>query len=110
MMESKVYSTNARSKEGIWAINLLTHFLSQLPPCILNINNEKAELFINDQKIIKGTIHYNINMFDIRHWVQEGCIITNFVPSDKQFADPMTKPYKDLMTLLLTLSCFHIEQ
>jgi hypothetical protein len=69
MMESEVYSANARSKEGIWAINLLTHFLSQLPPCILNINNEKAELFINDQKITKGTIHYDIDMFTIRHWV-----------------------------------------
>ena len=69
-----------------------------------------AELFINDWKITKGTIQYNIDMFAIRHWVQEGCIVTNFVPSDKQFADPMREPYKDLMTLLLTLSHFHIEQ
>ena len=67
---------------------------------------KKAQLFIEDRKITSGKIHYDMDLFAIRNWVQENKLITKFACSSEQYADSLTKPYKDLNTLLIALQQF----
>ena len=105
-MESEIYSANSGSKEGIWTIHLLSPIYPHITSCLLIIDNEKAQLFIEDRKITCGKIHYDMDLFAIRNWVQENKLITKFASSSEQYADPLTKPYKDLNTLLIALQQF----
>lgn len=90
--EAELISLCGAAKEGIWLSNLLGEIGIQLVPFTINEDNIPCIRIAEEPRSHQRTKHIDIKYMFIRELVQENKIILNYVSSEMQKADILTKP------------------
>ncbi|KAK9675865.1 hypothetical protein RND81_11G036900 [Saponaria officinalis] len=91
--ESEYRSMSYTAGEVVWLIGILQDFQVQVQlPVQLNCDNKAAQHIAANPVFHERTKHLNIDCHYVREKIQEGLLRTEYVRSDQQLADLMTKP------------------
>jgi hypothetical protein len=83
----------AATKEAIWLKTFLSELnLLKTHPITLQINNQSAILLAKNSMFHERTKHIAIRYHFIREKLEEGEICVEYVPTNEQVADVLTKP------------------
>lgn len=90
--ESEYMAACAATKDAVWLRRILAEFgLEQVAPTALMIDNQSAIKLSNNPEFHQRTKHIDIQYHFIREKVEDGTIVTVYVPTQEQYADILTK-------------------
>lgn len=91
-MEAEYMAISHAAREAIWLRNLISELgLSIAEPTEINVDNQAAISFANDEAIHPRTKHIDIRHHFCRDKVTSGEIRTNYISTDENSADIFTK-------------------
>lgn len=90
--EAEYMAATAATKEAVWLRTLLRELnSSETPPITLQIDNQSAILLAENAMFHERTKHIAIRYHFIREKLEEGEICVEYVPTNEQIADVLTK-------------------
>jgi hypothetical protein len=79
------------SCEAIWLRNMLVGLFGQeLPPTVIHCDNQSC-IKLSKNPVFDKSKHIEIRYHFIRDWIQRGAIELQYIPTDEQLADILTK-------------------
>jgi hypothetical protein len=91
--EAEYVAATTAACQGVWLARLLGEIQQKLADCItLKIDNQSAISLIMNPVFHDRTKHIDLRYHFIREYVEEGKVEPEFVSSEKQLADILTKP------------------
>jgi hypothetical protein len=90
--EAEYIAASEASKEAIWLQRLLDHFGHKIPQVPLQIDNQSAIQLAKNPMSHARSKHIEVRWHFIREKVEEGLIKVQFVGTNDQVADGLTKP------------------
>jgi hypothetical protein len=91
--EAEYMAAAAATKEAIWLKTFISELnFSETHPITLHIDNQSAILLAKNSMFHERTKHIAIRYHFIREKLEEGEISVEYVPTNEQVADVLTKP------------------
>ena len=92
-MEAEYIAACSAAQEIVWMRRLLTELtVPPLGPTVLFADNQSCISFTHEPKFHRNTKHIQLRFHYLREQVESKEMVLVFVQSDKQLADPFTKP------------------
>jgi hypothetical protein len=90
--EAEYMAASQASCEAIWLRKLLVGLFGQeLPPTVIHCDNQSCIKLSENPVFHDRSKHIEIRYHFIRDWVQRGAVQLQYIPTDEQVADILTK-------------------